>query len=49
MFLDVTITAVLALIFMFVLTVTSSMVVRYVTTANNYKLPTNQNRFDNKL
>jgi hypothetical protein len=49
MFLDVLITAVLAVVFMFVLTVTSSMVVRHVTVANDYKLPNNQNRFDHKL
>jgi len=49
MFLDVLITAVLAVVFMFVLTVTSSMVVRHVTVTNDYKLPTNQNRFDHKL
>jgi hypothetical protein len=49
MFLDVTITAVLALIFMFTLTVTSSMVVRYATVTNDYKLPVVQNRFYHKL
>ncbi len=49
MFLDVAITAGLALIFMFVLTVTSSMVVRHVTATNDYKLPVSQNRFDHKL
>jgi hypothetical protein len=49
MFLDVLITAVLALIFMFTLTVTSSMVVRHVTVNNDFKLQNNYNRFDEKL
>lgn len=49
MLLDAAITAVLAIIFMFCLTVTSSMVIRYVTITNNYKLPVSQNRFDHKL
>lgn len=42
---DNLVTAVLALIFMFCLTVTSSMVVRYVTVTNDYELP---NRFDTR-
>jgi multisubunit Na+/H+ antiporter MnhG subunit len=45
---DILFTLILAIIFMFCLTVTSSMVVKHVTVKSDIKL-LNKNRFDNKL
>ena len=48
--LDIAFTAMLLILFMFCLTVTSSIAVKLVTSTNNFDLtPKNYNRFDNKL
>jgi len=48
-FIDIIIDLFFGLTFIFMLTLTSSMLIRYMTVSYDYKITVSKNRFDNKL